>query len=124
MSIFAPAPELTIQKVPLPADINEQPLEERIITALKTVYDPEIPVNIWELGLVYKHELVDGRKAVVEMTVTAPACPVAGQMPGAVEERLLEVDGIEAAEVTLVWDPPWHKDLMSDEAKLTLNMFD
>lgn len=92
-----------------------------IITALKTVYDPEIPVDIYELGLIYKVDY-DAGVVDVQMTLTAPGCPVAGEMPGWVEEAVLKVDGVEKAHVALVFDPPWNSAMMSDEAKLELNM--
>jgi len=94
-----------------------------LVDKLKTVYDPEIPVDIYELGLVYKVDLSDDMDVVVEMTLTAPGCPVAGEMPGWVEEAVMSVPGIKSCTVELVFDPPWDPSRMSDEAKLQLNMF-
>jgi FeS assembly SUF system protein len=98
-------------------------LRERAIAALKTVYDPEIPVNIYDLGLIYHIEVNEDDGVVyVEMTLTAPGCPVAQTFPGTVEARLREIDGVEDATVKLVWDPPWTKDRMSDAVRLQLGM--
>ena len=94
-----------------------------VIAALKTVFDPEIPVDIYELGLIYQVDLEPDRLLKVEMTLTAPGCPVAGEMPGWVKDAVEPVEGVDRAEVTLTFDPPWSQDRMSDEAKLTLNMF-
>lgn len=101
---------------------SDAPLEERIIEALKTVYDPEIPVNIYELGLIYNVNVDQDNKVFVTMTLTTPGCPVAGSMPGQVERTVKSVEGVSDAEVELVWDPPWTIDRMSDEARLTLGM--
>ena len=98
-------------------------LTDDLITALKTVFDPEIPVDIYELGLIYKVDVNDDRDVVVEMTLTAPGCPVAGEMPGWVEDAVKKVDGVRSARANLVFDPPWDASKMSDEAKLALNMF-
>lgn len=98
-------------------------LTDELIAALKTVFDPEIPVDIYELGLIYKVDLSDDRDVVVDMTLTAPGCPVAGEMPGWVEDAVKKVDGIRSARANLVFDPPWDPSKMSDEAKLALNMF-
>jgi FeS assembly SUF system protein len=95
-------------------------LTDRLVAALKTVYDPEIPVDIYELGLIYKVDLSDERLLAVEMTLTAPGCPVAGEMPGWVEGAIRGVDGVEDVKVTMTFDPPWTPDRMSDEAKLEL----
>ncbi len=105
-----------------PAVNSDAPLEERIIEALKTIYDPEIPVNIYELGLIYNVDVDQGNKVFVTMTLTTPGCPVAGSMPGQVEMTVKNVEGVSDAEVELVWDPPWTIDRMSDEARLTLGM--
>jgi len=94
-----------------------------IIRALKTVYDPEIPSDIYELGLIYKIDVDDSRNVAVEMTLTAPGCPVAGEMPIWVENAVGSVDGVGQVTVTLVFDPPWDQSRMSDEARLALNMF-
>jgi len=98
-------------------------LTDQLIEKLKTVYDPEIPVDIYELGLVYKVDVSDDRDVLVEMTLTAPGCPVAGEMPGWVEEAIKQIDGVGKVTVELVFDPPWDPSRMSDEAKLQLNMF-
>jgi len=95
-------------------------IEEDVIAVLKTVYDPEIPVDIYELGLIYE-VLVDENQAVdIKMTLTSPACPVAGTLPGEVEMRARSVDGVSQVRVELVWDPPWDKDMMSEAAQLKL----
>ena len=98
-------------------------LTDDIIEALKSVYDPEIPVDIYELGLIYKVDLSDDRDVAIEMTLTAPGCPVAGEMPGWVEDAVRKVEGVKSAQAQLVFDPPWDPSKMSDEAKLALNMF-
>jgi FeS assembly SUF system protein len=97
-------------------------LYDAIIDALKEIYDPEIPVNIYDLGLVYGVDVTDGGHAVVTMTLTTPHCPVAESMPGEVELRVGAVPGVGDVEVNLVWDPPWDPQKMSDEAKLELGM--
>jgi FeS assembly SUF system protein len=97
-------------------------LGERVIEALRTVYDPEIPVNIYELGLVYKIDIDDDNRLNVEMTLTSPACPVAGTLPGEVEAKVREIDGVSDATVEVVWDPPWHPGMMTEEAQLELGI--
>jgi FeS assembly SUF system protein len=97
-------------------------LGERVIDALRTVYDPEIPVNIYELGLVYKIDIDDDNRVKVEMTLTSPACPVAGSLPGEVEAKVKEIEGVADASVDLVWDPPWHPGMMTEEAQLELGI--
>jgi len=97
-------------------------LYDGIIDALKDIFDPEIPVNIYDLGLIYGVEVTEGGHAVVTMTLTTPHCPVAESMPGEVELRVSAVPGIATADVNLVWDPPWDPQKMSDEAKLELGM--
>ena len=92
-----------------------------LIGALKTVYDPEIPVDIYELGLIYKVDLDDDRKLTIDMTLTAPGCPVAGEMPGWVENAARAVEGIQDVEVNMVFDPPWDASRMSEEAQVALN---
>jgi FeS assembly SUF system protein len=96
---------------------------DELIAALKTVYDPEIPVDIYELGLIYKVDVADNKDVAVDMTLTAPGCPVAGEMPGMVKTALETVPGIGEITVNMVFDPPWTPDRMSEEAKLELNMF-
>jgi FeS assembly SUF system protein len=97
-------------------------ITDALIAAFKTVYDPEIPVDIYELGLIYKVDIDDDRKVDVDMTLTAPGCPVAGDMPGWIETAARTVDGITDVEVRLTFDPPWDPSRMSDEARLALNM--
>jgi len=98
-------------------------LTDEIVAALKTVFDPEIPVDIYELGLIYKVDLSDDFDVRVEMTLTAPGCPVAGEMPIWVEQAVMKVEGVKSATADLTFDPPWDPSKMSDEAKLALNMF-
>jgi len=98
-------------------------LTEQLIAAIKTVYDPEIPVDIFELGLIYKVDLSDERDVVVDMTLTAPGCPVAGEMSIWVEQACLAVAGVRSVKVSMVFDPPWDMSRMSDVAKVQLNMF-
>ena len=97
-------------------------LKEKIIIEIKKIYDPEIPVNIFELGLIYKIEVIDNKKALIEMTLTSPNCPVAESLPNSVKENILKIDGVEDVELKLVWDPPWTKEKMSEAAKLELNL--
>lgn len=106
----------------LSAEELEQ-LSADIVAALKTVHDPEIPADIYELGLIYKIDIDDDRHVAIVMTLTAPGCPVAGELPQWVENAVASVTGVGQVKVTLTFDPPWDKDRMSDEAKLTLNMF-
>jgi FeS assembly SUF system protein len=94
-----------------------------IVAALKTVYDPEIPADIYELGLIYKIDVDDDRQVTIEMTLTAPGCPVAGEMPQWVENAVNAVPGISGTKVILTFSPPWDKDRMSEEAKLAIGMF-
>jgi FeS assembly SUF system protein len=94
-----------------------------IVAALKTVYDPEIPADIYELGLIYKIDIDDDRNVGIDMTMTAPGCPVAGEMPIWVENAVASVDGVGQVTVNLTFDPPWDQSRMSDEARLALNMF-
>jgi FeS assembly SUF system protein len=98
-------------------------LTDKLIERLKTVYDPEIPVDIYELGLIYKVDVSDEKDVVIDMTLTAPGCPVAGEMPGWVEDAVKEIPEVRSCKVELVFDPPWDPSRMSDEAKLQLNMF-
>ena len=98
-------------------------LTDQLIEKLKSVYDPEIPVDIYELGLIYKVDVSDERDVLVEMTLTAPGCPVAGEMPGWVEDAIKQIPEVGKVTVELVFDPPWDPSRMSDEAKLQLNMF-
>ncbi|HVS15229.1 MAG TPA: DUF59 domain-containing protein [Thermoanaerobaculia bacterium] len=115
----------------LPA-ADDRPLEERIVEALKTIYDPEIPVNIYELGLIYDVALPpdagengadEGAEVGIKMTLTSPHCPVAESLPGDVKRRVEAVPGVASAEVEVVWDPAWSPDMMSEAAKLELGFF-
>ena len=98
-------------------------LTDGIVGALKTVYDPEIPVDIYELGLIYKVDVDDDRNVTIDMTLTAPGCPVAGDMPGWVENAVGAVEGVNGVKVNLVFEPPWDHSRMSDEARVALNMW-
>ncbi|MBP7815134.1 MAG: SUF system Fe-S cluster assembly protein [Phenylobacterium sp.] len=98
-------------------------ITDQLIEQLKTVFDPEIPVDIYELGLIYKVDVSDTKDVAIDMTLTAPGCPVAGEMPGWVEDAVKQIPGIGQVKVDLVFDPPWDPSRMSDEAKLSLNMF-
>ncbi|MEL6228173.1 MAG: SUF system Fe-S cluster assembly protein [Pseudomonadota bacterium] len=111
-----------IEASPFSRDEVEQ-ISADIVAALKTVYDPEIPTDIYELGLIYRVDLDNDRHVSVDMTLTAPGCPVAGEMPIWVENAVLSVPGVSGCKVTLTFDPPWDMSRMSDEAKLALNMF-
>jgi FeS assembly SUF system protein len=106
----------------IPAEELEQ-LTADIVAALKTVHDPEIPADIYELGLIYKIDIDDDRNVAIEMTLTAPGCPVAGEMPQWVENAVASVPGVGQVSVKLTFDPPWEQSRMSDEARLALNMF-
>ena len=106
----------------LPAEELDR-LTTEIISALKTVYDPEIPADIYELGLIYKVDIEDDRSVKVEMTLTTPNCPAAGELPTMVENAIASVPGVGVVNVNLVWDPAWTPDRMSDEARLVLNMW-
>ncbi len=109
-----------IQKMEDGHEVEPEVLKEQITQALRQVYDPEIPVNIYDLGLIYRLE-VDGAGSVdIDMTLTAPGCPVAQTFPGTVEEAVRQVPGVSAARVELVWDPPWTPERMTEEAKLQL----
>jgi FeS assembly SUF system protein len=112
-------------KTPAESAIPQEELDrmtDELIAAFKTVFDPEIPVDIYELGLIYKVDIDDDRKVDIEMTLTAPGCPVAGDMPGWVENAAKSVEGVNDVEVRLTFDPPWTPARMSDEARLALNM--
>ena len=113
--------------MPEPAPMTDlppgAPLHERVIAAMRTVYDPEISVNIYDLGLIYRIDIDADGKVDIDMTLTAPGCPVAGILPRQVEDAVRAVDGVREARVTLVWDPPWDQDRISDEAKLSLGLF-
>ena len=97
-------------------------LKDKIITEIKKIYDPEIPVNIYELGLIYKIEISEKNDVLIEMTLTSPNCPVAESLPNSVKENILKINGIKNVDLKLVWDPPWTKEKMSEVAKLELNL--
>ena len=117
-----PAPIQEEASSAIPPDELER-LHGDIVAALKTVFDPEIPVDIYELGLIYKIDVDDDRNIEIEMTLTAPGCPVAGDMPGWVQNAVSAVPGVGQVEVKLTFEPPWDMSRMSDEARLALNMF-
>ncbi len=98
-------------------------MTDDIIAALKTVYDPEIPADIYELGLIYRVDIDDDRNVAIDMTLTAPGCPVAGEMPGWVENAVATVQGVQSVKVNMVFDPPWDQSRMSDEARVALDMW-
>ena len=118
------APEPTRIQPSIASSIPEDEVERitsDLIGVLKTVYDPEIPVDIYELGLIYKVDLDDDRNLTIDMTLTAPGCPVAGEMPGWVENAALTVEGIKDVKVNMVFEPPWGPERMSEEAQVALN---
>lgn len=115
-----PAPPVSAASS-IPAEELERVTAD-VIRALKTVYDPEIPVDIYELGLIYRVDLSDERLLTIDMTLTAPGCPVAGEMPGWVEGAVRGVEGVDDVKVNMVFEPPWDQSKMSDEAKLELGM--
>jgi len=118
-----PAPEASVgAESALPVEELER-LTDSIVAALKTVYDPEIPADIYELGLIYKVDISDERAVDVTMTLTTPNCPAAGELPTQVENAIASVPGVGVVNVNLVWDPAWSPDRMSDEARLVLNMW-
>ena len=106
----------------LPPEETER-LSAEIVAALKTVFDPEIPADIYELGLIYRVDIADDRTVAIDMTLTAPACPVAGEMPKWVQDAVEAVPGVQSATVNMVFDPPWDQSRMSDEARMALDMW-
>jgi FeS assembly SUF system protein len=120
IDVSSPAPAEEQGSAIPQAELNR--ITDDLIAAFKTVYDPEIPVDIYELGLIYKVDIDDDRKVDIDMTLTAPGCPVAGDMPGWIETAARTVEGIFDVEVRLTFDPPWDPSRMSDEARLALNM--
>jgi len=116
----SPAVETDASALP-PGEIDR--LTDEIVAALKTVYDPEIPADIYELGLIYKVDIEDDRSVNVDMTLTTPNCPAAQDLPRMVEDAVASVPGVREAKVNIVWDPPWDPSRMSDEARLVLNMW-
>jgi len=124
MSEEAMRPEAQEPASPAPGEApSKEALESAVVDVLKTVYDPEIPVDIFELGLIYKIDVDDDRNVTIDMTLTAPGCPVAGDMPGWVENAVASVGGVQDVKVNLVFDPPWDPSRMSDEARVALNMW-
>jgi FeS assembly SUF system protein len=114
-----------IEGQPAETSSDAQPaLRDRIIAALRTCFDPEIPVNIYELGLIYGIDIDPDGRVVVRMTLTSPACPAAGSLPPEVEAKARAIPGVSAVKVEVVWDPPWDKDRMSEAARLELGIFD
>jgi FeS assembly SUF system protein len=122
MSAATQAKAISVEGSGLKPEELEQ-LTQALIKQLKTVFDPEIPVDVYELGLIYKIDVADNKDITVDMTLTAPACPVAGEMPGWVKEAVQRVEGVGEVTVNMVFDPPWTPERMSEEAKLELNMF-
>jgi FeS assembly SUF system protein len=117
------APTLEALEGPALSQAEIDQLTDALVEKLKTVFDPEIPVDIYELGLIYKVDVSDDKDVVVEMTLTAPGCPVAGDMPGWVRDAVMTIEGLRSCAVNLVFEPPWDPSRMSDEARLQLNMF-
>lgn len=122
--------QVTEQETAQPKAVTEQTekndraeLNNAVVEALKSVYDPEIPVNIYELGLIYSVNIDEGGKVLIEMTLTSPACPVAGTLPPEVEGKVRSIPGVTECVVKVVWDPPWGMNMMSEEAKLQLNLY-
>lgn len=107
----------------LPAPVDPRKIEQDIVLALKTVYDPEIPVDIHELGLIYGIHVSEDGNVLIQMTLTAPSCPSAEMIPPEVEAKVQAVAGVKSAKVDVVWEPPWNKDMMSESAKLRLGFF-
>lgn len=123
----APPAEASAPAAPLPEPLTEaqiKDLHERIVAALCTCFDPEIPVNIYELGLIYDIVIAPTGEVVIYMTLTSPACPVAGTLPGDVQRKIEALPHVTAVKVNLVWEPPWDKDRMSEAAKLQLGLDD
>ena len=118
----APPEDAVVAASSIPAEEIDR-LTDDIIAALKTVYDPELPADIYELGLIYKIDIEDDRSVKVDMTLTAPGCPVAGEMPGWVENAVGAVEGVSGASVRMVFDPPWTPDRMSEEARVALGWY-
>jgi FeS assembly SUF system protein len=114
-------PEVSLGQAIPPEELDR--LTDDIIAALKTVYDPEIPSDIYELGLIYRVDIDDNRTVTIDMTLTAPGCPVAGEMPGWVENAVASVPGVQDVKVNMVFDPPWDQSRMSDEARVALDMW-
>ena len=118
-AILADEPAVTVERE-RQAEVEQ--LGEKIIEALRTVHDPEIPVNIYDMGLIYKVDVEDDNRVLLDMTLTSPNCPVAETLPGEVEHKVAAVDGVSGCEVKIVWDPPWNPSMMSEDAQLELGM--
>jgi FeS assembly SUF system protein len=114
-------PQISAEGALEPGEIER--MTDEIVAALKTVYDPEIPADIYELGLIYRVDIADDRTVAIDMTLTAPACPVAGEMPKWVQDAVEAVPGVQSATVNMVFDPPWDQSRMSDEARMALDMW-
>ena len=114
-------PDMALPSALPPEELDR--MTDDIVAALKTVYDPEIPVDIYELGLIYKVDISDDKFVTIDMTLTAPACPVAGEMPSWVENAVASVGGVSGSKVNMVFDPPWDQSRMSDEARVALDMW-
>ncbi len=117
-------PEPTSRVGRIDSSPEAQAIYEEVVAALRTVFDPEIPVNIYDLGLIYRIDVIDRRDIDIDMTLTAPGCPVAGEMVGMTKRAVDALDGVASVKINLVFDPPWHQSMMSDEAKLELGFFD
>lgn len=120
-------PVMGEKPAPPPADVAELPadasLEDRVVAVLKSIYDPELPVSIHELGLIYAIKITEGNEVEIRMTLTAPNCPVAGSLVGEVQKKVAGIPGVTGAKVDLVWDPPWDRSRMSEAAQLELGLF-
>jgi len=120
---FLPDKNATYQKKFNNSKITTKINQEQVVECIKTVVDPEIPVNLYDLGLIYEIKISDKNDVKIKMTLTNPNCPVAGTMPESVGKSIEKLSDLNSIEVSLVWDPKWHKDLMSEEAKLALDIF-
>ncbi|SRR6266852_1323474 len=116
-----PTPASAVEASLGPVDVGE--IEEKIIATLRTCYDPEIPVNIYEMGLIYDIDVNPSGDVALQMTLTSPACPVAGSLPPEVQAKIAAIPGVKSAKVDVVWDPPWTPERMSEAARLELGMF-
>ncbi len=112
----------TAPENPISESVSSGDLKSKVIEVIETCYDPEIPINIYELGLIYKIDIDPSSDVVITMTLTSPACPVAGSLPPEVENKVAAIDGVSSARVELVWDPPWTPDRMTEAARLQLGM--
>jgi len=104
------------------APAETEAIKEKVVEAIRTVFDPEIPVNVYDMGMIYDVEVMENASVFIKMTLTSPACPVAGTLPPEVEQKVHEVEGVSSAKVELVWDPPWTMEMMSEAAKLQLGL--